>query len=99
MSVHFKQDEPDTSNRLDDMKQGVIGAPLPRPIIEFSYKDDKLGDPLVTEEHIAAFGWASPQDIDDFLAMTLRVNDFLTGVFMGIGIKLIDLAVSALGLA
>ena len=35
------------------------GTPLPRPIVEYCYKDDKLGDPLVTEEHIAAFGWAS----------------------------------------
>ena len=35
------------------------GTPLPRPIIEFCYKDDKLGDPLVTEEHIIAFDWSS----------------------------------------
>jgi hypothetical protein len=40
------------------------GTPLPRPIIEFCYKDDALGDPLVTEEHIIAFNWASQQDID-----------------------------------
>src|SRR6056297_1189698 len=37
------------------------GTPLPRPIIEFYYKDDKLGDPMVTEEHIAAFNWATQQ--------------------------------------
>ena len=39
--------------------------PLPRPIIEFSYKDDALGDPLVPEEYIIAFGWASQQDLDN----------------------------------
>src|SRR5918997_4626462 len=49
------------------------GEALPRSIIEFYYKDDKLNDPLVTEEHITAFNWASTQDIDDMLAMTLRI--------------------------
>ena len=66
------------------------GQPLPRSIIEFYYKDDKLGDPLVTEEHITAFNWASTQEIDDMLAMTLRVNDFLSGLFGGVGITLVD---------
>jgi len=66
------------------------GTPLPRPIIEFCYKDDKLGDPLVTEEHIVAFNWASQQDIDDIIALALRVNDFLSGLFTGVGIKLVD---------
>ncbi|MAL75115.1 MAG: phosphoribosylaminoimidazolesuccinocarboxamide synthase [Alphaproteobacteria bacterium] len=66
------------------------GTPLPRSIVEYCYKSDELGDPLISEEHITAFGWASPQDIDDFLAMSLRVNDFLSGLFIGIGIKLID---------
>jgi phosphoribosylaminoimidazole-succinocarboxamide synthase len=66
------------------------GQVLPRSIIEFYYKDDKLGDPLVTEEHITAFNWASTQEIDDILAMTLRVNDFLTGLFSGVGITLVD---------
>jgi phosphoribosylaminoimidazole-succinocarboxamide synthase len=66
------------------------GTPLPRPIIEFYLKDDKLGDPMVTEEHIIAFNWASQQDIDDIIALALRVNDFLSGLFAGIGIKLVD---------
>ena len=66
------------------------GTPLPRPVVEYCYKDDKLGDPLVTEEHIAAFGWASQQDMDDILSLALRVNDFLAGVMYGVGIKLID---------
>ncbi|MDH3669056.1 MAG: phosphoribosylaminoimidazolesuccinocarboxamide synthase [Paracoccaceae bacterium] len=66
------------------------GTPLPRPIIEFYYKDDDLNDPMVTEEHVIAFNWASQQDIDDMIALALRVNDFLSGLFTGVGIKLID---------
>ncbi|HWE46974.1 MAG TPA: phosphoribosylaminoimidazolesuccinocarboxamide synthase [Caulobacteraceae bacterium] len=66
------------------------GQSLPRSIIEFYLKDDKLGDPMVTEEHITAFNWASTQEIDDILAMTLRVNDFLTGLFGAVGITLVD---------
>lgn len=66
------------------------GMPLPRPIVEFSYKNDALGDPLVPEEYIVAFGWASQQDMDDIVAIALRVNDFLSGTMHGVGIKLID---------
>jgi len=66
------------------------GTQLPRSIIEFYYKNDELGDPLVTEEHITAFSWATPQEIDDMMALALRINDFLGGLFLGIGIRLID---------
>ena len=66
------------------------GVQLPRPIVEFSYKNDALGDPLVPEEYIVAFGWAPQQDLDDIVSLALRVNDFLTGVMFGVGIRLID---------
>ena len=66
------------------------GTALPRSIIEYYYKKDELGDPMVSEEHITAFGWASTQDLDDIMQLSLRVNDFLTGLFLGIGIRLID---------
>mgnify|MGYP001349782866 CR=1 FL=1 len=66
------------------------GEPLPRPIVEFYYKDDALGDPMVSEEHIIAFNWANQQDLDDIIALALRVNDFLTGLFLGVGIRLVD---------
>jgi phosphoribosylaminoimidazole-succinocarboxamide synthase len=66
------------------------GKQLPRSIIEFYYKNDGLGDPLVTEEHITAFAWATPPEIDEIMALALRVNDFLVGLFLGIGIRLID---------
>ena len=67
-----------------------VGGRLPRSIIEYYYKDDALGDPLVSEEHIIAFGWASQQDLDDMVALALRVNDFLSGVMLAVGIKLVD---------
>jgi phosphoribosylaminoimidazole-succinocarboxamide synthase len=66
------------------------GTALPRSIIEFCYKSDELGDPLVSEEHITAFGWATPQDLDEIISMTLRINDYLSGVFRAIGIRLVD---------
>ncbi|MEI2804817.1 phosphoribosylaminoimidazolesuccinocarboxamide synthase [Albidovulum sp.] len=66
------------------------GTALPRPIVEYSYKNDALGDPMVSEEYIVAFGWASQQDLDDIVSLALRVNDFLSGVFYGVGIKLVD---------
>jgi phosphoribosylaminoimidazole-succinocarboxamide synthase len=66
------------------------GTPLPRAIIELFYKNDKLHDPMVTEEHVTAFGWASPQEMDDIVHMSIRINDFLSGLFLGIGIKLVD---------
>ncbi len=66
------------------------GTQLPRPIVEYCYKDDSLGDPLVSEEHIAAFGWASQVEMDDILSLALRVNDFLSGVMYGAGIRVVD---------
>jgi phosphoribosylaminoimidazole-succinocarboxamide synthase len=66
------------------------GAPLPRSIIEFYFKADKLNDPMVSEEHITAFGWATPQELDEIMQLALRINDFLVGLFLGIGIRLID---------
>ena len=66
------------------------GTALPRPIVEFYFKNDDLGDPLVSEEHIIAFGWATQQDLDDMVSLALRVNDFLSGLMLGVGIKLVD---------
>ena len=66
------------------------GTALPRPIIEYYYKSDELGDPLISEDHITAFGWAAVQDLDDIVALSLRINDFLTGLFVGVGLRLID---------
>src|SRR5438034_11772570 len=69
------------------------GTALPRSIIEFYYKKDELGDPMVSEEHITAFNWATPQEIDDMMHLAIRINDFMSGLFLGIGIKLVDFKV------
>ena len=66
------------------------GDPLPHTLIEYCLKDDKLGDPLVAEEHIACFNWASNEEMQDIASMAIRVNDFLTGMFAAIDIRLID---------
>ena len=66
------------------------GERLPRPIVEYFLNNDELGDPMVSEEHILAFNWAGQQDLDDMVALALRVNDFLSGVFLGVGIRLVD---------
>ena len=69
------------------------GTTLPRSIVEFYYKSDELDDPMVTEEHITAFGWATPQELDDIMSLALRINDFLSGLFLGVGIRLVDFKV------
>ncbi|UTO29362.1 phosphoribosylaminoimidazolesuccinocarboxamide synthase [Bartonella harrusi] len=66
------------------------GTALPQSIIEFYYKNDSLDDPMVTEEHITAFGWAVPQEIEDIMQLSIRINDFLSGLFAGVNIQLID---------
>lgn len=69
------------------------GTPLPRSIVEYYYKSEPLDHPMVSEEHVTAFGWASPQDLDEIMSLSLRINDFLSGLFLGIGIRLMDLKV------
>lgn len=66
------------------------GTPLPRTLIEYYYKDDALGDPLISEEHIACFNWCSQDELNDMQDLAIRVNDFLCGMFAGVGIRLID---------
>ncbi len=66
------------------------GEPLPRSIVEYYYKNDALGDPMISEEHITAFGWATPQELDELMSMALRINDFLCGLFSAVGIRLVD---------
>ncbi|MBT2187090.1 phosphoribosylaminoimidazolesuccinocarboxamide synthase [Sphingobium nicotianae] len=66
------------------------GLQLPRTLIEYTLKDDALGDPMVSEEHIACFGWASQEEMHDIADMAIRVNDFMCGMFAAIGIRLVD---------
>ena len=66
------------------------GTVLKQPLIEYCLKDDALGDPLIAEEHIYAFDWANKKEIEKVKKMILRINDFMIGMFRGVGIKLID---------
>ncbi|RMB04382.1 phosphoribosylaminoimidazolesuccinocarboxamide synthase [Eilatimonas milleporae] len=66
------------------------GTPLPRPLVEYCFKSDELDDPLIAEDHILTFGWANDWELEDMTHLALRVNDFLSGMFAGIGIKLVD---------
>lgn len=69
------------------IEQGYI---LAKPIVEFYLKDDALGDPMISEDHIYTFGWADPYELEEVIQNALRVNDFLNGMFSAIGIRLID---------
>jgi len=66
------------------------GTFLKQPLLEYCLKDDKLGDPIIAEEHILAFDWATKQELEKVRKMILRINDFMIGMFRGVGIKLID---------
>ncbi len=66
------------------------GTPLSRTILEYCLKDDALGDPMITEEHIACFGWASQEEMHDISDMAIRINDFMSGMFAAVGIRLVD---------
>ena len=66
------------------------GTRMHRPLVEFYYKKDELGDPLVGEDHIITFDWADPYELEEMVAMASRVNDYLSGLFSGIGLTLVD---------
>jgi phosphoribosylaminoimidazole-succinocarboxamide synthase len=66
------------------------GMPLPRSILEYYYKNDALGDPMISMEHIAAFGWASEEEMMDIEELAIRINDIMQGLFAGVGIRLVD---------
>jgi len=66
------------------------GSILNNPLIEYSYKNDELGDPVVAKEHIIAFNWATESELDYLKEQCLRINDFMQGMFRGVGIKLVD---------
>lgn len=69
------------------LQEGTI---LPRSIVEFYYKKNELGNPMVTDEHITAFNLAGPHELEEIMALSLRINDYLSGLFLGIGLKLVD---------
>ena len=66
------------------------GTILSKPLIEYSYKNDELGDPLIAKEHILEFKWATQEELEMINNYCLRINDFMQGMFRGVGIKLVD---------
>ena len=66
------------------------GLRLPRPLLEFYYKEDALGDPIVTEDHAVLFGWATEDELAEIKKLTLRVNELLSKLFLEKGIVLVD---------
>ena len=66
------------------------GTVLSKPLLEYSYKNDELGDPLVAREHIAEFNWASSAELDLINNQCLKINNFMQTMFKNVGIKLVD---------
>ncbi len=66
------------------------GKILSRPIIEFYLKNDELNDPIISEEHIIVFDWASHEELESIISISQRINDFLTGYFYSQKIRLVD---------
>ena len=69
------------------------GLPLPRPIIEYCLKSDSLGDPYISEDLIFAFDWADPYELEEIRMLAFRINDYLSGLFQGAGMQLVDFKV------
>lgn len=66
------------------------GRPLARPVLEFSYKNDDLGDPLINDDHILALELATEEELETVRRFAFMVNDALKEFFLEKGLKLID---------
>ena len=66
------------------------GTILKKPLFEYSYKNDDLGDPLIAREHIIAFNWSSAKELDHIRKNCIKINNFLIKMFKKVGIKLVD---------
>jgi phosphoribosylaminoimidazole-succinocarboxamide synthase len=69
------------------------GLILESPLFEFFLKDDELGDPLINDEHIISFGWATKDQIDEMKILTYKVNTVLKELFINSGLILVDFKV------
>ena len=66
------------------------GIPLSKPLVEFYYKDDALGDPMITEDHIEELKLADIEEVALLKKKALEVNEVLSGFFGDLGINLVD---------
>ena len=72
-------------------KYGVPeGSPLKNTVVEFSYKSDELGDPMINDSQITALGVATQEELDELRAMSLRIDELMTALFAKAGIQLVD---------
>lgn len=72
-------------------KMGIEeGRVLPRPLVEFYYKDDALGDPFVSDDQITVLNIAASEDLEILKAQALKVNEVLRTLFLKVGLKLVD---------
>lgn len=77
------------SKRLG-VEEGTI---LPRPILEFVFKKESRNYSIITDDHILAFQWADPYELEEIVTMAYRANDYLNGMFTAIGIRLVDFTI------
>ncbi|WND02216.1 phosphoribosylaminoimidazolesuccinocarboxamide synthase [Temperatibacter marinus] len=68
----------------------IEGEPLSETLVEFCYKSDEYGDPVISADHAVILGWATEEELEEMKYLTLRINDFLQGLFTANGINLID---------
>ena len=66
------------------------GKVFKQPIIEYYLKNDDLGDPMMCESHLIRLGYIKSDELDEIIDFSFRINDFLQGLFLGIGIRLVD---------
>lgn len=66
------------------------GEVLPQPILEFSYKNDDLGDPMINRFHATALGLATDEEIDNIIAQALKINELLQAIFDKANLVLVD---------
>ncbi len=66
------------------------GTAFDSPTIEFSYKNDALGDPLLNEYHALALGLAAPEEIEEIKTLSFRTNELLKAFWLARGVTLVD---------
>ncbi len=66
------------------------GTALACPVLEYSYKDDALGDPMINDTHALAMKLATPEELETIKKLAYRINDLLKEFFLGVGIELVD---------
>ena len=72
------------------LEEGTI---LPRPLLEFTFKKASGVYSLVTDDHILAFQWADPYELEELVTMAYRANDYMNGMFTAIGVRLVDFTI------